>query len=211
MPPPKVRGTSDIIYTCVITISLCVYTAIHPNIPHPKNRHQWVNRTGWVLTGILAPEYVLWTAFTQFWEARELVSFLNSEYAKQHQTSGTHTKPRFNLVYGFFVAMGGLRFDDNSVPESGESSRCLTVKGCRELADLGTFIEIDDDAIGRRQKANAFTKVLVCLEVLWMSIQCIARASSGLPLTLLEIHTFVHVVCALAIYGLWFKVSNACL
>lgn len=207
MSPPTIRGTSDILYTCLITISLCVYTAIHPNIPHPDNRRAWMNRTAWVLTGILAPEYALWTAFTQYLEARQLVSFLNSKYKQRERSSTRGKDPPFNLTYGFFVAMGGFRFTSHGTRETGGSSLCFTAKGCKKLAELGTLIEIDDQAIRGRQKATAVAKLFVCLEVLWMSIQCIARTSSGLPLTLLEIHTFVHVVCAIWIYALWFRVS----
>lgn len=207
MSPPRTRGTSDILYTCLITISLCVYTAIHPNIPRPRSRRPWLNRTCWVITGILAPEYVLWTAFNQHREARQLVSFLNAKYKESNPLSSKASDPPFDLPYGFFVTMGGFRVDIDGFVEKGETSECLTVEGCKRLAELGTFIEVGDRAIGCRQKANTLAKLFVCLEVSWMSIQCIARKDSGLPLTLLEIHTFVHVVCAIAIYILWFQVS----
>lgn len=207
MPPPTARGTSDILYTCLITISLCVYTAIHPNIPRPGSRRAWLNRTGWVITGILAPEYVMWTAFMQHREARQLVSFLNNKHRELNPASNKATDRHFDLTYGFFVAMGGFRIDIPGVYKNGETSECFTAKGCKRLAELGTFLEIDDRAIGRRQKANSVAKLFVCLEVLWMSIQCVARASSGLPLTLIEIHTFVHVLCAIAVYTLWFQVG----
>ena len=36
-------------------------------------------------------------------------------------------------------------------------------------------------------------------------VQCIARDITGLPLSLLELNTVMHVMCALLIYGMWFK------
>jgi hypothetical protein len=208
MPPANVRGTSDIIYTCITTITLCVYTAIHPNIPHPDAKRQWRDRTAWVIVGIIAPEYVLWIAFTQFSEARQLVKVLNEEYIRHKDPSHANRNKQFSLAYGFFIAMGGLRFDFTYLDSIAERSQCLTVQGCMELARIGTFFHIDQDIIRRKREANALAKVVVCLEVLWMSIQCIARATSALPLTLMEIHTFAHVVCAIVIYGLWFQVRS---
>jgi len=35
--------------------------------------------------------------------------------------------------------------------------------------------------------------------------QSIARKVHGYPLTLLELHTLVHVICAFAMYALWFR------
>ena len=65
--------------------------------------------------------------------------------------------------------------------------------------------DIDD-----RSKANVLGKALVCLQITWMLVECIARKAAGLPLTLLEIHTFVHVVCAISLYAFWFKVRRTC-
>jgi hypothetical protein len=42
--------------------------------------------------------------------------------------------------------------------------------------------------------------------VLWMVLQCCIRAAMGLPLALLEIHTLIHALCALAMYAFWFQV-----
>ncbi|KAI2777361.1 hypothetical protein F4815DRAFT_481826 [Daldinia loculata] len=43
-----------------------------------------------------------------------------------------------------------------------------------------------------------------------MVIQCISRKAYRLPLTLLEIHTMVHVVCAFILYICWFEVCKSC-
>ncbi|KAH6701969.1 hypothetical protein BKA61DRAFT_200191 [Leptodontidium sp. MPI-SDFR-AT-0119] len=48
---------------------------------------------------------------------------------------------------------------------------------------------------------------LVCVQVLWVAGQAIERKVAGLPISLLEYHTLVHVVCALVMYVLWFQKS----
>jgi len=62
-------------------------------------------------------------------------------------------------------------------------------------------------AIEDRSKANIIQKALVILQVTWMAVQCITRRVYGLPVSLLEIHTMVHVICALTVYAFWFEVS----
>lgn len=64
MPPPQTRGTSDIFYTCLTTIVLCVYTWVHLNIPAPgeKPRLGYIRQAKWIVTGIFAPEIVLFGA-----------------------------------------------------------------------------------------------------------------------------------------------------
>jgi hypothetical protein len=63
----------------------------------------------------------------------------------------------------------------------------------RSLVLRGHFLNLSDTSIKDRSKADGLAKGLVCVQVLWMIIQCIGRKVSDLPLTLLEIHTLVHV------------------
>lgn len=60
MPEPGERGTYSILSTCLITLGLCVWTAIHLNIP--AHGEKWWQQTwrkfGWMMLGFLAPEMV---------------------------------------------------------------------------------------------------------------------------------------------------------
>ena len=84
MPPATVRGTVDILYTCVFTITLCVYTAIHINVPPRGASPMWwyLRKFKWTITGISAPEAVLVTAVNQFQQAMRLRKALNNEINK---------------------------------------------------------------------------------------------------------------------------------
>jgi hypothetical protein len=79
MPPAKVRGTSDVLWSCVVTLSLCVYTAIHLNVPPADEGYFafWRRKTKWVLLAIFAPEIVVYTAFQQWSEAKKTIRELN--------------------------------------------------------------------------------------------------------------------------------------
>ena len=65
---PDGRGTFTIVSSCVLTLSLCVYTAIHLNVrPHRTTELQsWIETTKWVLFAILAPELVVFVAWRQY-------------------------------------------------------------------------------------------------------------------------------------------------
>ncbi|KIW23015.1 uncharacterized protein PV07_11249 [Cladophialophora immunda] len=69
---PDTRGTWSIIYSSLFTLSLCVYSAIHLNIPphgeHP--RRQFWRKAKWVFIAIVAPEFVLFCAWLQLHQAR---------------------------------------------------------------------------------------------------------------------------------------------
>lgn len=61
---PDSRGTFDILTTCVITLLLCVWTAVHLNVPPPENYWKSIfRRVGWLMLALLAPEMVAYTAW----------------------------------------------------------------------------------------------------------------------------------------------------
>ncbi len=75
------RGTSDILWSCLATIFLCVYTAIHLPVPlyheqQPLSIRQKLIRSGIgpALISIVAPEFLAITAIgelTATWSAKK--------------------------------------------------------------------------------------------------------------------------------------------
>ena len=59
-PEPDTRGTFGILSSCVLTLSLCIWKAIHLNIPASREtwRQQTIRKLGWLILGLLAPEMV---------------------------------------------------------------------------------------------------------------------------------------------------------
>ena len=82
----------------------------------------------------------------------------------------------------------------------------LTAKGAELLAEMGLLPDITRSQTTDRSKANASGKIIIGLQVSWTTLQCIVRHTAGYPLTLLEIHTMGHVICALCIYALCWNV-----
>ncbi|GKT75328.1 hypothetical protein ColTof4_07751 [Colletotrichum tofieldiae] len=205
---PAVRGTADILWTCIVTLVACVYTVLHLNVPMKSG--MWAtfrDKIRWVFCAILMPETVLLVAVTQFRDARALRMELNKLRDKGLSV--------FDLQFCFFVVMKGFQVPINEYrpgPDFIEDvaypdSLPLSSRGFLKLVELGHF---DKDSmmtalrLGDRSKAGIFQKVLVTAQVLWMALQCIVRRAQGFPLALLEIHTMVHVACTIFTYMFWF-------
>jgi hypothetical protein len=219
VPEPEGRGTWKLLYSCVFTLILCVWTAIHLNIPPAGET--WIQhctrKLKWVLIGIFVPEIVVCEAWVQWRYAKRLCKELNvvasrppvpydlSELddAKESDTPPKDIPARFSIVYAFYCIMGGLVVDVGDIHDK-YTRMSLAPQGLLWLAKKGHLFPISDESIRDKSKANFLAKGLVCFQVTWLLLQCIAREASGYPLTVLELHTLVHVVSALAIYTLWF-------
>ncbi|KAI6805890.1 hypothetical protein KC332_g14032 [Hortaea werneckii] len=76
---PTYRSTWQIYQSCVITIGLCVWQAVHMNIPPPSERpyKQTLRRIGAVILALIAPEVVALNAWAQLREAKHLCDKVN--------------------------------------------------------------------------------------------------------------------------------------
>ena len=100
--------------------------------------------------------------------------------------------------------MGGIIVDVSHLHNT-LSRLTISPKGLAFLAKHGHFVKISDAAIRDKSKADILVKARVCIQVSWMLVQTIARKIVGYPITLLEVHTLVHVACVIGMYGLWFQ------
>lgn len=75
-PEPRGRGTFNILSSCLTTMILCVWTAVHLNIADHNGgtRQKFLRKPGWLLLALLAPEIVAWNPWEQRQAAQELTS-----------------------------------------------------------------------------------------------------------------------------------------
>ncbi|KAJ4367805.1 hypothetical protein N0V86_009641 [Didymella sp. IMI 355093] len=108
--------------------------------------------------------------------------------------------------------MGGLVVDMSRDLERTWPASCNTLTitpACfEELFEKPGFCDIDlsfvtRDKIEARQKTDNLAKLLVIIQALWFCINFIVRINQKLPVSLLELNTFAHALCALFIYMLW--------
>jgi hypothetical protein len=70
---PSLRGTANIFSSCIWTIWLSVYTALHLNIDSRRRwRRRFFTKLQWTLIAMIAPELMLWTALGQLEMARKV-------------------------------------------------------------------------------------------------------------------------------------------
>lgn len=76
---PDGRGTWKLIYSCIATLFLCVFTAIHLNVGPPNETKLlwWLHKCKWVGIAVVSPELVLYCAGKQWFSAGRLCKKLN--------------------------------------------------------------------------------------------------------------------------------------
>ncbi|KIM28243.1 hypothetical protein M408DRAFT_70043 [Serendipita vermifera MAFF 305830] len=219
------RSIWSIVWSCLSTIFLCTWVAVHPNVHFrsEKRNQRWLEKWLWdplhelitykvplFLWALLVPEYIL------AWAARQYVQ------------AGVISKkvPEWTRTHGFFMIMGGFHLfrlpaDASFTPlpiESSESFIFVVPTGRHLRRDevpvcplkfedfsvetleiiAPTEIELKD-----RGKSDALTKIIVLVQTLWFVIQCITRRTQHLPLTELEVVTLAYAVLNLFIYMFW--------
>ncbi|KAI9792974.1 MAG: Phosphate metabolism transcription protein [Peltula sp. TS41687] len=225
---PMGRGTWEILYSNVLTLGLCVFTAIHLNVDSvgTTELQYWLHKCKWVLITVLFPEITLYTAGKQWFTANRVRKKLNAQLNRfDLELDGltTNSLPRWrrsdlstqgvpadasrkkspcSMIYAHYVVMGGFVTDVSHLHDS-LSRLTISSKGVAFLAKHGHFLRLPEVTIRDKSKADLLSKALVCFQVTWQLIQTIARWATGIPLTLLEVHIFLHIACALAMYGLW--------
>ncbi|ETI21788.1 hypothetical protein G647_05857 [Cladophialophora carrionii CBS 160.54] len=86
---PNFRGTMDIIWSCLFTVFVCVWTAVHLNVPAPPTTDTtvrlWARRIKWVGNCCMVPEIVLLLAAGQWSFARACWREMREIIAEQDQ------------------------------------------------------------------------------------------------------------------------------
>jgi hypothetical protein len=144
---PTFRGTYSLLSTCLITMALCVWTAVHLNLPeHKKTKMQMWRKLWWLVLGLFAPEMVAWTAFEQNREARTLTRKMKEALGETPPHSclqrfwswictSWRTKPApdleviaegqiqmprkhaWTMIHSYFAVMGGFAFDSEVIKD----------------------------------------------------------------------------------------------
>ena len=258
--PSNGRGTWAILSSCIITLTLCVYTSLHLNIEahQSSSATTFLMKTKYVLVGLLAPEMMVFNAWRQRTVASSLVARLRKDRGgkqpipffqrllqglkkllrkmyrgvkklpkrfvrEQQKDQHKNGLPLFadkdpwaevTLIHGFYIVMGGYAFDISKDPQPRLWPRkvnrltpspiavlaCLTSQD-KDLRAVVPFLS--EDEIWDKSKANGLAKAIVCIQALWFCAQCIIRLGQRMPISLLELNTFAHAICALLVYLLW--------
>ena len=208
---PNGRGTSGLILSCVLTLGLCVWSAMHLNIP-PKGETQfqyWARSIKWVILGVLIPELVVLSAWRQWLSARKMSLELDNIFQEQKARGLPPRRNPWTIAHSYYAGMGGFVLDTECLPRGYEAlfhepdRLTLTASGVLLLAQSGHVPDLDRESIWDKSKADSLAKALVCLQAAWMILQTLGRLVVHEPITLLEVNTLGHIFCAFVIYVLW--------
>ena len=110
VPEPTGRGTISLLLSCLLTLSLCVWSAVHLNIPKSGAHHRNRLLAGLAVasTGIMRPEFLVTTAWRQWYSARLMTSRI--QQLLQKEKSGDQVK-RWTATHSFFALSGGFAFE----------------------------------------------------------------------------------------------------
>jgi hypothetical protein len=87
----NIRGIKDLLWASILTLSICVYTVVHLNVPPPDEGRVGfiIRKTKCVFISILAPEISLAMAIQQWLVARALSKDLTKLWNDSHSESSS--------------------------------------------------------------------------------------------------------------------------
>ena len=108
---PDGRGTWGLVQSCLVTLFLCVYTAIHLNIqPHQSKKKSWLRRIVASLLAAAGPEFMFVCAVSQWSLAKQLqlqLNHLEENVSKSSDTSQASPDPMALLIRRMLASAAG--------------------------------------------------------------------------------------------------------
>ncbi|KAI5836783.1 hypothetical protein DFP73DRAFT_505522, partial [Morchella snyderi] len=196
---PAGRGTSKIIMSCGLTLALCIWTAIHPDLPAAtSNRDRFRQKLYISFKALLIPEEVFTDARKQWIRAFQLYRALIAGHYILHHLN-EEPQALFGKEVTFFVVQGGfVREDGSTISTSDIYSAFMT-----DPENVCNQIKVED--IRDKGNANVLTKLIVSFQCGWYVVNLILRLITGLPIAFLELHVMIHIITTLAIYMFWWN------
>ena len=204
---PNGRGTASLVISCLLTLILCVWSALHLNVPRQDETmlQCFFIKLRWIITGVYAPELVVFTAWRQWCSAkilRDLIEDLQQRQTKGSDSELPNNNNKWSMAHSFFACTGGFAFDTENdetlastpfLPPDCPRRLTITASGMAFLAKCGHVPRVSKAEITDKSKANDIAKALVLIQASWMLVQVIGRVIAGLPVTLLEVNIIAHV------------------
>ncbi|KAL2822218.1 hypothetical protein BDW59DRAFT_149588 [Aspergillus cavernicola] len=194
---PSGRGTWSILSSCLLTITLCCWTSVCPNIPAQSDRYWCSLREKMHLAciGVLGPEFLLMLAMGQWSSARKSVK------AFRRLNPGSR-KCEWTMTHAFYADMGGFLLSGSGIelpfPIDATQLLFLIEQGYVQCPEISRN-EIED-----RNKSDAFSRCIAICQAIWLLLDCILRVAQGLSLTTLELTTVSFILVFFATSFCWY-------
>jgi hypothetical protein len=192
---PDERGTLDIVWSCVSTLFICLWSMLHLNLPSRKDTFWNIfwRKARWLLLGILAPEVPMLFACGQWASAKRSV--------EEMRTLG-FDEEEWSLEHAYNADSGGFELrtiDREAIP--------ITAKQVHYLIEnnIITLPRITKKEIWDKSNADKVAKFLACFQTAWLTTQTIARAIQHLAITPLELSSIALALTSLTTLWYWLQ------
>ncbi|KAF8554623.1 hypothetical protein OG21DRAFT_1462262 [Imleria badia] len=194
--PPCDGSTSDsyrsigtILTSCGLTLLICVWNAVHPDLLPP--RHKWYQgllyRALLVITAFIIPEFIVQRAYVEW---RQAHSIANRFRDKGYEWTMTHS---------YFTLMGGFVLRDHERTKELGADDILKCFENKMIAN--PVVSVED--IMDKSSSDELAKLILLIQLFWFILQIIVRGANHLAITLVEIDTLCLAVITLPIFFFW--------
>jgi hypothetical protein len=118
-------------------------------------------------------------------------------------------KNKWTMAHSYYAITGGIALDVNgSAPfYSRACTPTLTENGVLFLlkTDPDLLPDIPESDIKDMSRHKSLTRFIAGIQATWFCVSCLVRVGQQLPLSLLELHTFIHAICTITVYFIWLK------
>ncbi|KAI8952077.1 hypothetical protein F4801DRAFT_541856 [Xylaria longipes] len=193
VPSPDTRGTLDIVWPCLTTMALCLWSMLHLNLPAKDEtyRTEFLRRLRWLFLGVLCPELPILFAFAQLSSARQSVEDMKKL---------PNRPPHWTITHGFYADSGGFILDVVGSPPFPVTAKQMLYLLSHNYIDTPTITQLD---IQDKSKADGLAKALTFFQSGWLMLRFLGRAAQGLSITPFELFTAAVVLCSLVSLCLW--------
>ena len=221
---PDGRGTLDIIWSCVLTMSLCSWSVLCMNFPAQKETRLQILWRKLALTalGVLCPEIIFELALGQWLSARRSMTDINaldstdrlrkdkwhasrkikSIFSKETQTEDSPARGRWTIKDAFFADMGGFVLhtrDQLPFPLNAKQLHYLVSKQHLQLPEL------DHRVIEDKNKVDGLLRAITLCQIFWFIVNVIGRWAQRLTVTTFELTTVSFILCSLGTTFCWWN------
>ncbi|KAF7370050.1 hypothetical protein MSAN_00635000 [Mycena sanguinolenta] len=195
------RTLFSIVWSCLATIFACTWVSVHPNVPPPDQSrlHLLWRRLMMMLIGIMGPEIMVGFAARQLFASRSLSK--RESTVLLPDVSSCSIEFGFSETHSFFCCMGGFVSSDGHPIATRDQleNRLFGSEFQKAIRD------VNKEDIMDKSKGDALSKGVALLQLLWFTIQCLARVHQHLAVTQLEVATLAFAVLDIFVWLLWWN------
>ena len=205
---PNGRGTFDILWSSLITISLCSWSVLTLNV-YPRRFGSFKisgRKAVMAFLGCVGPEFVLQLAAGQYCAARRSVRAFS---VSNQRWSG---RQPWTMRHAFFANMGGFALQTQVADKGAFPLFPLNAQQVLYLVENDYIayndVCIEKELIKDRDKVDGIVRLITVCQMSWFFVTCVARACQNLAVTVLELAAVGFILNSLCTFFFWWHKPN---